>query len=155
MTSRSVILVSFVTIKIQLIKKPPQAVVSVTNIKPGETCRHINLKTCPLWLWRHQGDKETKGRKTSTTPSQIRTDCSLLNESLSHAPVTGCEHRYFKGDYRKPYSVLVRPYSLCPSTIKQARQGLSLDNMGQYKPDRCYLFTCGHFPQTRVSNHRY
>ena len=56
-----------------------------------------------------------------------------------------------KGDYRRPHSVSVGPYSLCPGISKQARQGLSLDNMGRNKPDRCYLFTCGHFTRTRIS----
>ena len=78
-----------------------------------------------------------------------------LNESLNHAPVTGCEHRYLKGDYRGPHSVLPRPFSVCPGTIKRARQGLSLDDMGRYKPYRCYLFACGHFPRTRVYIQRY
>ena len=82
----------------------------------------------------------TKGRKNSTTSSQIRTDCSQLNESLTHAPVTGSEQRYLKGDYQRPHSVPVRLYSLCPGISKQARQGLFLDNMGRNKPDRCYLF---------------
>ena len=82
----------------------------------------------------------TKGRKNSTTSSQIRTDCSQLNESLTHAPVTGSEQRYLKGDYQRLHSVPVRLYSLCPGISKQARQGLSLDNMGRNKRDRCYLF---------------
>ena len=58
-----------------------------------------------------------KGEKTSTTPSQIRPDWSQLNESLSHAPVTGCEHRYLKGDYRKLHSVVQvnRPDRAYPS----------------------------------------
>ena len=59
-----------------------------------------------------------RDEKTSTTPSQIRMDCSQLNESLTHAPVTGSKHRYLKGDYRRPHSVPVRLYSLCPGISK-------------------------------------
>ena len=93
--------------------------------------------------------RRQKGENLLPHTSQIRPDCSQLDESLSHAPVTGCEHRYLKGDYRRTHSVLLRPYSLCPGISKLARQGLSLDNMGRYKPYRCYPFTCGHFPRTR------
>ena len=99
--------------------------------------------------------RRQKGEKLLPHTSQIRPDCSQLNETFSHAPVTGCEHRYLKGDYRRPHSVLLRPYSLCPGISKRARQGLSLDNMGRYKPYRCYPFTCGHFPRTRVYIQRY
>ena len=99
--------------------------------------------------------RRQKSEKRLPHTSQIRPDCSQLKESLRHAPVTGCEHRYLKGDYRRPHSVLLRPYSLCPGISKRARKGLSPDNMGRYKPYRCYPFTCGHFARTRVYIQRY
>ena len=51
--------------------------------------------------------------------------------------MTGCEHRYSKGDYRRPHSVLLRPLFLMPT----------LDNMGPNKPDRCHLSLVAIFPE--------
>ena len=36
--------------------------------------------------------------------------------------------------------MLLRPYSLCPGITKRARQGLSPDNMGPYKPNQMSSF---------------
>ena len=115
-TSKSVTLVTFVRIKIQLIEKTSTSGSKYYKYKTWwnvPTHKPEILSSLTL-----ASSREQKGEKTSTNPSQIRTDCFQCNESLSHEPVTGYEHCYFKGDYRRSHSVLLRPYSLCPGISK-------------------------------------
>ena len=46
-----------------------------------------------------------------------------------------------------PAQYFYAPYSLCPGISKRARHGLSLDNMGPYKPNRCHLSLVTIFPE--------